>query len=131
MKYIQYITEVNDEMWMYALDDMKSIAIDAVKDDIAISYTQEIDKLFRSNHVISNIKSHIAMLIYDEYTENILKIIDAHHAIDNITRYFAIIGADPTSPENIQKYNKYDDAEFMQIVEFTLLENELPKKHKL
>lgn len=31
---------------MYALDDMKSIAIDAVKDEIAISYTQEIDKLF-------------------------------------------------------------------------------------
>ena len=71
------------------------------------------------------------MLITDTSTENILKIIDAHHAIDNITRYFAIIDADPTSPENIQKYMLYDDAEFMQIVEFTLLENELPKKHKL
>ena len=134
--FIKYTKDVDKAMQNYKLDQMKQVAIGELKDNIATYYKNDITYLLRRNddalyNFISNIKSHNAIKITDTSTDNILKIIEANYAIDKITKYFALINEDPTSPENIQKYMLYDDADFMQIVDYVIMESEMPKKHKL
>lgn len=126
--FVKFANDIYDSF----IEEKKTSAINKLKDNIAISYSREIDRLFQSQHdIFSNIKIHASIAISRTNTDCIFKIIDAHYAIDKITKYFTILDTDPTSPENIQQYTKYNDAEFMQMVEFVIMESELPKKSSL